>query len=120
MFTRNEAQQYCRMTLKQWKLPHVSIIWKSNVKSFWGLARISRKEIILNDKILQDFRLFDEVLKHEIAHFLQYQRNGFRFFRKNGRWQLHGADFRAVCREMNIPARSRIPVPRRISLTSTP
>jgi predicted SprT family Zn-dependent metalloprotease len=111
MITKQEVEQYIRLTLKQWKLERVSVVWERNTKSFLGAARISRKQIALNEIILKDFKLFDEVLKHEIAHFRQYEKNGFCFFRKNGRWQLHGADFKAACREIGVPARARIPVP---------
>ena len=111
MITKQEVEQYIRLTLKQWKLEEVSVLWKADTKGFLGLARVARKEIVLNEIVLKDFKLFEEVLKHEIAHFRQYEKNGFRFLRKNGRWQLHGADFKAACREVGFPARSCIPVP---------
>lgn len=107
--TQNEIDLYIKMTLKQWGMSHLKIVWFEN-KSFLGLAFVERGLIKLNKKILYYFELFDEVLKHEIAHHIQYKRNGNRFFRKNNRWVLHGEDFAAVCKEMKIPARTRIPI----------
>jgi predicted SprT family Zn-dependent metalloprotease len=109
MMTQQEVAQYIRLTLKQWGYEHLKIEWGSS-REWLGRAHVRSNKIQLNKAILRSFRVFDEVLKHEIAHFIQYQRNGNKFFRKNGRWQLHGADFKAVCREMKIPARTRIPL----------
>jgi predicted SprT family Zn-dependent metalloprotease len=111
MLTTQEVEQYIRLTLKQWKLSKLSVKWRDTNASWLGLAYVAKNEIVLNKMILIDFRLFDEVLKHEIAHFLQYKRNGNKFLKKNGRWMLHGKDFRDVCKEMGIPARTQIPVP---------
>lgn len=106
--TTSETEQYIRMTLKQWGMSHLVIEWV-DVDSFLGKACILSNKIKLSTSILAYFKLFEEVLKHEIAHFLQYKRNGNRFFKKNGRWIIHGKDFAAVCKEMGIPARTKIP-----------
>jgi predicted SprT family Zn-dependent metalloprotease len=111
--TTTEITQYIRMTLKQWGMSHLKIEWM-NGQNFLGLAYVSQDKIKLNKIILVSFKLFDEVLKHEIAHFIQFKRNGNRFLRKNGRRILHGEDFAAVCKEMGIPARTRIPLPKYI------
>lgn len=107
--TTSEITQYIRMTLKQWGMPHLKIEWMDR-QNFLGLAYVAQDKIKLNKIILVSFKLFDEVLKHEIAHCIQYKRNGNRFLTKNGRRILHGKDFAAVCKEMGIPARTRIPI----------
>lgn len=107
--TSSEIAQYIRMTLKQWGVSHLKIEWMDR-QNFLGLAYVTQDRIKLNKIILVSFRLFDEVLKHEIAHCIQYKRNGNRFLTKNGRRILHGKDFAAVCKEMGIPARTRIPI----------
>ena len=108
MLTTQEVDQYIRLTLKQWDLAHVSVKWFSSSRTL-GRADVWKNVLELNLGILKRFSLFEEVLKHEIAHFLQYRENGNTFFRKKNRWQIHGADFKAQCRRLKIPARSRIP-----------
>jgi predicted SprT family Zn-dependent metalloprotease len=109
--TEAEINQYARLTLKQYGFSHLKIEWAAETtKSYLGLADVNKNSIKLNKRILSNFALFRLVLLHEIAHFEQYKRNGNKFFRKNGRWQFHGADFKAVCRDFKIPASSRIPI----------
>lgn len=107
--TSSEIAQYIRMTLKQWGVSHLKIEWMER-KKYLGLACVTENKIKLNKRILASFEIFDEVLKHEIAHCIQWKRNGNRFLTKNGRHIFHGADFAAVCKEMGIPARTRIPI----------
>lgn len=106
--TAQEAEQYIRLTLRQHGYSRLKIEWVPQKKSFLGRAFVSKDKIELNKRILNHFRLFYEVFLHELAHFIQWERNGKRFLRKNNRWQLHGADFKAVCRELKIPARAQI------------
>lgn len=108
--TTSEIEQYIRMTLKQWSMSHLKIEWMNSGRSL-GLAYVVDGKIKLDKSILYSFKIFDEVLKHEIAHHIQWKRNGNRFLRsKNGRRSFHGKDFAAVCKEMGIPARTRIPI----------
>lgn len=107
--TTSEIQQYARLTLKQWGFSHLKIEWMKSCR-YLGLACVNENKIRLNKIILVSFSVFDEVLKHEIAHFIQFQRNGNRFLTKNGRRSFHGKDFAAVCKQMGIPARTRIPI----------
>ena len=107
--TSSEIAQYIRMTLKQWGMSHLKIEWMER-KKYLGLACVTENKIKLNKRILASFETFDEVLKHEIAHCIQWKRNGNRFLTKNGRHIFHGADFAAVCKEIGIPARTRIPI----------
>lgn len=106
--TTQEVEQYIRLTLRQHGYTHLKIDWLPCKKSYLGRACVREDKIELNKRILNHFRLFHEVLLHELAHFIQWERNGKKFFRKNNRWQLHGADFKAVCKELKIPARAQI------------
>jgi len=108
-FTPEEVAQYIKLTLKQWKLDYLKVEWV-DCKSYLGLACIEDSKIKLSFTILKRFSLFEEVLKHEIAHFLQWEKNGKKFHRKNNRWQLHGSDFKEQCQKMGIPCRAQIPV----------
>ena len=111
MLTIEEVSQYIRLTLKQHKLEHVSVVWSpSKDTGFLGLANPWQNEITLNKRILGSFKLFEIVLKHEIAHFLQYQANGNKFFVKNGRRSFHGPDFRIQCRKLGIPVAAKLDV----------
>jgi predicted SprT family Zn-dependent metalloprotease len=109
--TTSEIEQYIRMTLKQWSMSHLKIQWMNSERHL-GLAYVAEGKIKLSKRILCSFKTFDEVLKHEIAHHIQWKRNGNRFLlTKNGRRSFHGKDFAAVCKEMGIPARTHIPLP---------
>lgn len=109
--TTSEVDQYIRMTLKQYKFSHLSIEWvPASTKSFLGRAYVQKQKIQLNKIILGSFRLFEEVLKHEIAHFIQYRDNGNKFLLKNNRWQYHGEDFKRACEKIGVRARTKIPV----------
>lgn len=108
MLTKQEVDQYIRLTLKQWGLSQLSVKWFESERVL-GRADVRGNVLELNARILKRFSLFDEVLKHEIAHFLQFQANGNKFLWNGKRFSYHGADFKAQCRRMKIPARSRIP-----------
>jgi predicted SprT family Zn-dependent metalloprotease len=108
--TQKEIDLYIRMTLKQFGFAHLKTKW-SKAKSFLGRADVWNNTLILSPRILCSFKVFDEVLKHESAHFIQYRNNGNKFLRKNGRFSLHGKDFAAACRIVGVPARTRIPIP---------
>ena len=69
MLTTQEVDQYIRLTLKQWDLAHVSVKWFSSSRTL-GRADVWKNVLELNLGILKRFSLFEEVLKHEIAHFL--------------------------------------------------
>jgi predicted SprT family Zn-dependent metalloprotease len=109
--TQKEIDLYVRMTLKQFDFGHLKIRWSKNAKTFLGLADVCHNVLVLNPRILCSFRVFEEVLKHEIAHFIQYKNNGNKFLTKNGRRSYHGKDFAAACRIVGVPARTRIPIP---------
>lgn len=108
MLTTQEVDQYIRLTLKQWGLSHLSVKWFKSERA-WGRADVRGNVLELNVEILKRFSLFEEVLKHEIAHFLQFQANGNKFLWNGKRFSYHGADFKAQCRRLKIPARTKIP-----------
>lgn len=108
MLTTQEADQYIRLTLKQWNLSEVSVKWFNSERTL-GRADVWENVIELNLKILKRFSLFEEVFKHEVAHFLQFRSNGNKFLKNGKRYSYHGADFAAQCRRLKIPARTKIP-----------
>jgi predicted SprT family Zn-dependent metalloprotease len=108
--TQKEIDLYVRMTLRQFGFAHLKIKW-SKSQTFLGLASPKKQQITLSCLALCTFKVLDEVLKHEIAHFIQYRNNGNKFLRKNGRFSFHGKDFAAACRIVGVPARTRIPIP---------
>lgn len=108
MFTTEEVSQYIRLTLKQHKLSHLKIKWV-NAKSYLGMACCKDDLLVLNKRILCCFSVFKTVLLHEIAHFIQYRNNGNKFLTKGGRYSYHGPDFKKACKELGIPARTKIP-----------
>jgi predicted SprT family Zn-dependent metalloprotease len=109
--TIQEVDCYVRLTLKQWGFSDVKVIWKETNAKWLGIACPQLKEMTLNKRILKNFKVFDNVLKHEIAHFIDYRNNGNKFIKKNGRYSFHGKSFRDVCRMMKIPATANTRVP---------
>jgi predicted SprT family Zn-dependent metalloprotease len=107
--TKTEIDTYVRMTLRQFGFSHLKIKW-STARTFLGLANPRKQELTLSTLALCSFKVLDEVLKHEIAHFVQYRNNGNQFFRKNGRFSYHGKDFAAACRIVGVRPRTRIPL----------
>lgn len=103
----NDAMLYARLCLKQHGLKHYAVKLEKS-KTRLGAADCNNKILIINKICLQSFALFDLVVKHEIAHFLQFKANGNKFFVKNGRRSYHGADFKAQCRKLGIPARATL------------
>ena len=111
MIPIEEAEVYVRMTLKEKGFADLTVEWvDESRKSFLGLAFIFKRKITFNKRILSSFTVFREVVLHEIAHFEQAKRNGGRFPRRNGRFSYHGKEFKEVCAEFGIPARTKIPV----------
>jgi predicted SprT family Zn-dependent metalloprotease len=110
--TQKEIDLYTRMTLKQWGMSHLKIEWIDAPRRWLGAAYVHQKKIQLTTAILVSFKTFEEVLKHEVAHHIQFLRNGNRWLTTpKGRNSFHGKDFAAVCKEMGIPARTHIPLP---------
>lgn len=107
--TIEEAHQYARMTFKQWGCENLTLKIKSGINSYLGLAAADIDQIFMCKDALKSFELFDEVLKHEIAHCLDYKRNGGKWRKKNGRHVWHDKVFKDICRELGVRARTKIP-----------
>jgi len=104
--TENEVSQWIRLTLRQHKMEHVKVSFKKMERSlgyFWA----ERNEIVLSHKSLESFSRFKEVCLHELCHALDWQERGT--FKKNGRNDYHGKNFRKFCSTLGIPARRFIP-----------
>jgi len=104
-FTPTEAEQYVRMTLKQWGLSHVKLEWRTF--QHLGDANPYTNTLRLSVKVLVSLATFTETVKHEIAHFLDFQERGS--FLINGRHVAHGKNWRKWCKTLGIPARTKIP-----------
>lgn len=109
MITANEADLYCRMTLKQYGLGDYRITWKEYKSATLGRANPWDKEIELSPKILSNFQLLKLVCLHELAHVLDWIENGGTFVRENGRNDFHGKNFKAICKRLGIPSHTKIP-----------
>jgi len=108
MITKEEADLFCKFELKTWKLSDINIVW-SDMTHYLGLADVANNRIILSTRILTSTRLLIEVVKHEIAHVLDYQERGT-FIGKNGRNDFHGENFKKWCKIVNVKCRRLIPV----------
>lgn len=100
--TRQDAEQIARMTLRQYArtekgLDGVSIEFLDLGKAL-GYAVPWEKKIQLDLKTLESESLFTGVLKHEIAHMIDYAERGT--FQNNGRNNFHGKSFKKVCRRI--------------------
>jgi len=105
--TTAEVEQYIRLTLKQWKMPHVQVSWIES-KRVRGLAYAGEKpRIELATNCLSSFHCFRETFFHELAHILDYSERGTYLVRKYE--MAHGKNFRKWCKKLGIPARLKIP-----------
>ncbi len=101
--SRQDAEQIARMTLRQYAreekgLEGISIEFLDlNGKAF-GYALPTDKKIQLDFRLLQSEALFVKILKHEIAHFIDYAERGT--FKRNGKNDYHGSSFKKVCRRI--------------------
>jgi predicted SprT family Zn-dependent metalloprotease len=108
--THQEAEQYIRLTLRQYKLESIPVEW-TNTKRRLGCYRVQAKKIELSRQILSRFSLFQEVFLHELAHALDITERT-KFFgthKKNGRNDFHGENWKKWCLTLRIPARRFIP-----------
>jgi predicted SprT family Zn-dependent metalloprotease len=106
MLTPQEAETYIRMELRQWKLSDVKFEWR-NFKHL-GEADVSNNQINLSHRLLNSAPLLVEVVKHEIAHFLDYKERGT--FQENGRNVFHGKNWKKWCLSVGCRPRRLIPV----------
>jgi hypothetical protein len=105
--TTAEVEQYACLTLKQYGLVDYQVVFLELQGRRLGQANPWEKRVELSTKILTNFRLFSLVLKHEIAHCIQFYRMG-ETFKVNGRNNFHGKIFKQVCREMGISHETKI------------
>jgi len=108
--THQEAEQYIRLTLRQYNMTHIPIRW-TNTKRRLGCYRVVEKRIELSNQILSSFQLFREVFTHELCHSLDITErvNLFGTYKKNGRNDFHGENWKKWCLTLGIPARRFIP-----------
>jgi predicted SprT family Zn-dependent metalloprotease len=108
--TRQEAEQYIRLTLRQYKLESMLVEW-TNTKRRLGCYRIAEKKIELSNQILKSFHLFSEVFLHELAHALDITEriNLYGTYKNKGRNDFHGKNWKKWCLTLCIPARRFIP-----------
>ena len=106
-----EHSLHIRVTLRQWKMAHVPVVWKqeSKMKGCLGFFSPDTNTITLSLRLLGSWGLFDLVFRHELVHAIDYKNRGT-FRRENGRHDFHGKSFRALCKQMKIPAWRLIPV----------
>ena len=102
-----EASIYCRLELKDYNLSGVSIIWK-DMNRFLGLADPMNNHIILSNLCLKSSALLREVVKHEIAHMLDFRERGT--FIRNGRNDFHGKNWKKWCKVVGVKSRLVIPI----------
>lgn len=101
MLTKQEVEQYAKLTFKQYGLNDYTLYWNPRVKRTLGFANPWEKRVELNKIVLKSFSLFKFVLLHEIAHCIQFSRMGGTF-KVNGRNNFHGKVFKQVCKEIGI------------------
>lgn len=106
-FTRKEVEQWIRLELKTWGLTHFKVQWCDWERTL-GEAWPSDHLIKLSNKCLDSFAVLKEVLKHEIAHVLQWLEQG-KTFVINGRHQFHNKTWKKYCLTVGCKPRRIIP-----------
>jgi predicted SprT family Zn-dependent metalloprotease len=102
-----EAAIYSRMELKSYGLKDYSILWREWSRTL-GEAHPWKKTIYISYDCLKNKELLIEVVKHEIAHCLDFQERGT--FLRDGRNDHHGKSWRKWCKFVGVKARMKIPV----------
>lgn len=111
MITVREAELYARLTLKQWNVADVKVTFHDkldNNDTTMGQYFFGTNEIMINTKCLNHFRLFEYILKHEIAHKLDHKERGT-LFTESGRVNFHGKNFRKWCKILGIKTGRFVP-----------
>lgn len=102
MLTTTEAQLLARMTFKMHGMRNLKL-------SFSGLTKDGRigefdsnnQKIILSKKVLASAKLFDTVLKHEMAHAMQFAELGG--YDGDQQDPFHGPTFKKYARSLGVP-----------------
>jgi predicted SprT family Zn-dependent metalloprotease len=96
------------MELKSHGLKDHSIVWREWPRTL-GEAWGPEKQIHLSFVCLKNKELLMEVVKHEIAHILQYREMGETFM-VNGRNRFHNKIWKKHCLALGIRPRRLIPI----------
>jgi len=105
--TQTEAEQLIRMELRQWGFPADSFEWVES-GGMIACAVGSEQRIKLTPRVLNSSALLTEVVKHEIAHLLDYKERGT--FEINGRNVFHGKNWKKWCGIVGCRPRRFIPL----------
>lgn len=82
------------------ELSPLYVVWNPRLRTTAGVAKYRQRAIHLNPALLRvDPAEVDRTLKHELAHFVAYQRHG--------RVAHHGPEWRRACAELGIPDEDR-------------
>tara|TARA_R110001632_G_scaffold6539_4_gene26718 strand:+ start:1027 stop:1356 length:330 start_codon:yes stop_codon:yes gene_type:complete len=94
--TKQEAELYIRMTLKQYG-DCVKVIICPKRKTWLGKCNFQTETISVTEENLTCFHLFESTFLHELAHWRQYLELGRTLSMKNGRWQYHCPVWKKHC-----------------------
>lgn len=108
-FTVSEALQYARLTFKQHGLQDYDCEFFKRNSRRMGWADPWNKKIAISQEALRSFPLFRHILLHEVAHLIQYKRQGNTFIASSGRRAHHNKVFNQVCKELGIPKGRFVP-----------
>lgn len=99
--TKQEAELYIRITLKQHK-EKVTVRLCPKRKTYLGMLDHKKETILITEENLTCFHMFESTFLHELAHWRQFLELGRTFTRKNGRWQYHCPVWKKHCRTLGI------------------
>lgn len=106
MLTKQEADCFIKLELKSWGLKNYSWEWASF--SHLGEAHPNKNKIKLSPRILSSSALLIEIVKHEIAHCLDWNERGT--FIRNGKNDFHGKNWKKYCLLVGCRPRRLIPL----------
>jgi predicted SprT family Zn-dependent metalloprotease len=107
--TKAEADLLIRMELRQWGFPPDAYEWTEATEGN-GIAWVyaSHVKVYLTEKVLASAALLTEVIKHEVAHLLDFKERGLTEVSTGT--HVHGASWKKWCRIVGCRARKIIPV----------
>ena len=106
MLTKQEADCFIKLELKSWGLKNYSWEWASF--SHLGEAHPNKNKIKLSPRILSSSALLIEIVKHEIAHCLDWNERGT--FIRNGKNDFRGKNWKKYCLLVGCRPRRLIPL----------
>lgn len=108
--TRADLETLFRMECRQHKIDGVKFKWMGKGESALAKCNAEHGEIeFFEIACFLSYENAVELIRHELAHFLDYQEFNCWKKTKNNKFNLHGKSWKRFCAKLGCRARVRIP-----------